>query len=82
MRHVVLDGSFISDIDASAEVALREVIDGLRERNIELHVARAALELRRDLDSVGLAEAIGADHFHGTVTAAVDACRRSADTSP
>ncbi|HET8983837.1 MAG TPA: SulP family inorganic anion transporter [Pedococcus sp.] len=82
VRHVVLDGSFISDIDASAEVALREVIDGLRERNIELHVARAALELRRDLDSVGLAEAIGADHFHGTVTAAVDACRRSADTSP
>ena len=45
VRHVVLDGSFISDIDASAEVALREVIDGLRERNIELHVARAALEL-------------------------------------
>ena len=42
VRHVVLDGSFISDIDASAEVALREVIDGLRERNIELHVARAS----------------------------------------
>ena len=46
VRHVVLDGSFISDLDASAEVALREVVDGLRERNIELHVARAALELR------------------------------------
>lgn len=82
VRHVVLDGSFISAIDASAEAALREVIDGLRERNIEVHVARAALELRRDLDSVGLVEAIGADHFHGTVTAAVDACRPSADTSP
>ena len=41
VRHVVLDASSISDIDASAEVALREVIDGLRERNIELHVARA-----------------------------------------
>src|SRR6476661_1089645 len=72
--HVVLDGSFISDLDASAEVALREVLDGLRERNIELHVARAAQELRDRLDSVGLVAAIGADHFHGTVTAAVDAC--------
>ena len=82
VRHVVLDGSFISDIDASAEVALREVIDGLRERNIELHVARAALELRERLDAVGLVETIGADHFHGTVTAAVDACRPSADTTP
>ena len=74
VRHVVLDGSFISAIDAM-EAALREVIDGLRERNIEVHVvARAALELG-DLDFVGLVEAIGADHFHGTVTAAVDACR-------
>jgi SulP family sulfate permease len=81
VRHVVLDGSFISDLDASAEVALREVIDGLRERNIELHVARAALELRERLDSVGLVAAIGADHFHGTVTSAVEACRPSADTS-
>ena len=33
------------------EAALREVIDGLRERNIEIHVARAASSLRRDLDS-------------------------------
>jgi high affinity sulfate transporter 1 len=74
VRHVVLDGSFISDIDASAGVALREVIDGLRERNIELHVARAAQELRLRLETVGLAEAIGTDHFHGTVSAAVDAC--------
>jgi high affinity sulfate transporter 1 len=75
VRHVVLDGSFISDLDASAEVALREVIDGLRERNIEFHLARAAQELRDRLDSVGLVEVIGADHFHATVTAAVDACR-------
>ena len=82
VHHVVLDGSFISDIDASAEVALREVIDGLRERNIELHVARTTLELRDRLDSVGLAEAIGADHFHGTVTAAVDACRAPGASRP
>ncbi len=51
VRHVILDASFISDIDASAEVALREVIAGLRERNIELHIAtsdrRAAVAPRR-----------------------------------
>ena len=73
--------SFISDIDASAEEALREVIDGLRERNIELHLARATLELRERLDAVGLVDTIGTDHFHGTVTAAVDACRPRADGS-
>ena len=74
VRHVVLDASSISDIDASAEVALREVVDGLRERNIELRVARATFELRTRLDDVGLTAEIGPDHLHDTVTAAVTAC--------
>jgi len=82
VRDVVLDASFISDLDASAEVALREVIEGLRERSIELHVARATLELRERLASVGLVEVIGPDHFHGTVTGAVEACRDGTDTVP
>ena len=75
VRHVILDASFVSDIDASAEVAVREVIGGLRERNIEFHIARATAELRQRLDDVGLTDAIGADHFHATVAAAADACR-------
>ena len=65
----------MSDIDASSEVALREVIAGLGERNIELHLARSTVELRRRLDDVGLIDALGADHLHSTVSAAVDACR-------
>jgi MFS superfamily sulfate permease-like transporter len=73
VRHVVLDASFISDIDASAEVALREVIAGLRERNIELRVARAAAELRSRFDEIGLTDEIREDRFHGTVAAAVTA---------
>ncbi len=81
VRHVIVDASFISDIDASAEVALREVIAGLRERNIELHVARATAELKQRFDAVGLTALIGADHFHGTVTAATDACRTSPRTT-
>jgi sulfate permease, SulP family len=75
VRHVILDASFVSDIDASAEVAVREVIAGLRERNIEFHIARATAELRQRFDDVGLTDAVGADHFHATVTAAADACR-------
>lgn len=75
VRDLVLDASFISDIDASSEVALREVIAGLGERNIELHLARSTVELQRRLDDVGLIDALGADHLHGTVSAAVDACR-------
>jgi high affinity sulfate transporter 1 len=77
VRDVVLDASFISDIDASAEVALREVVSGLRERNIELHVARATAELRRRLDEVRLTELIGADRLHSTIAAAVKSCAAS-----
>jgi len=72
VHHVVLDASSISDIDASAQVALREVVGGLRERNISLEVARATDELRLQLDRGGLTELIGADHFYGTVTVAVE----------
>ena len=79
VHHVVLDASSISDVDASAEVALREVIDGLRGRNIEFRVARATAELRLHLDEVGLIAEIGADHLHDTVTAAVAACARWVD---
>jgi SulP family sulfate permease len=74
VRHVVLDASFISDLDASAEVALREVIDGLSERNIEFHIATAATELEQRLSEVGLIDVIGPEHVHSTVGIAVDSC--------
>lgn len=74
VRHVILDASFISDIDASAGAALSEVIGGLRDRNIELHIARAAIELQHRFDAVGLTETIGVDHVHTTVEAAVESC--------
>jgi MFS superfamily sulfate permease-like transporter len=79
VHHVVLDASSISDVDASAEVALREVIDGLRGRNIELRVARATAELRLHFDEVRLTADIGADHLHDTVTAAVAASMAPVD---
>ena len=81
VHHVVLDASSIGDIDASAQVALREVIGGLRERNIRLGVARATAELRQQFDAVGLTDVIGNDHFHATVTTAVEACRPPPDTA-
>jgi MFS superfamily sulfate permease-like transporter len=74
VRHVVLDASSISDIDASAGAALREVLDGLSDRNIELHVARASSELQHTMAEVGLVDAIGAGHFHSTIEAAVEVC--------
>ena len=72
----------VRPLDASGQVALREVVGGLLERNISLSVARATVELRLQLDRVGLTEAIGPGNFHGRVAAAVDACDPPTGTSP
>jgi high affinity sulfate transporter 1 len=74
VRHLVLDAAPISGIDASAVEAVREIHKGLRTRNITFEVARATEEMREQLDETGLFELIGAEHFHATVTAAVEAC--------
>ena len=46
---------------------------GCLARNITLEVARATLDLRNRFDDTGLTELVGGpEHFHPTVTAAVD----------
>jgi len=74
VRHLVLDAAPISGIDASAVEAVRKIHEGLRTRNITFEVARATEEMREQFDETGLIELIGAEHFHATVTAAVQAC--------
>jgi high affinity sulfate transporter 1 len=73
IRHVVLDASAISGIDASAVDAVTEVQAGCLERNITLEVAQATAELRERFDDTGLTDLIGHQHFHPTVVAAVTA---------
>ena len=64
----------ISGVDAAAVGAIQEVQTGLHDRNISFEVARATDELRQQFDATGLTVLIGHDHFHATVTAAVQAC--------
>lgn len=69
----MLDASAVSGIDASAVGAIAEVYAGCLARNITLEVARATLDLRNRFDDTGLTELVGGpEHFHPTVTAAVD----------
>jgi MFS superfamily sulfate permease-like transporter len=72
--HLVLDATMISGIDASAVGAIREVRTGLHSRNITFEVAHATDELREQFDQTGLTSVIGAEHIHGTIAAAVQAC--------
>ena len=60
--------------DGSPVEAIRELHAGLRSRNITLEVAGSTVELREQFEDTGLIELLGADHFHPTVTAAVESC--------
>jgi len=82
VHHLILDATMISGIDASAVGAIREVQTGLHSRNITFEVARATDELRAQFEATGLTGVIGAEHFYGTVTAAVEACAPKLDRSP
>lgn len=82
IHHLVLDAAMISGVDAAAVGAVREIYAGLDSRNITFDVARATEELRAQLDDTGLTELIGAEHFHPTVTAAVEACAGPAPGKP
>lgn len=77
VRHLILDAAMISGIDASAVGAIQEVKTGLESRNITFEIARATGELREQFDATGLTEVVGAEHFYGTITAAVEACAPS-----
>lgn len=72
VRHVVLDAAGLSRIDAGVVDAVAEVHAGCRARNITLEIARATSELRERFDATGLTELLGPEHFHPTVTAAID----------
>ncbi len=74
VHHLVLDAAMVSGVDAAAVGAVREIHAGLSSRNITFDVARATVELRDQFDETGLTELIGAEHFHPTVTAAVETC--------
>jgi MFS superfamily sulfate permease-like transporter len=75
VRHLVLDASGLSGIDASSVDALTEVQVGCVDRNITLEIARATADLRERFDETGLTTLIGPGHFHPTVQGAVDSVR-------
>lgn len=74
VRWLIFDASATSDIDASAQAAMDEIVRGLRSEGVGFAVARAPRSLVTRLDSVGLSDHIGRQNFYSTVMLAVDGC--------
>jgi sulfate permease, SulP family len=73
-RLVVIEGNGVIDIDFSGSRMLLQVITELRQRNIDVAVARLASERAQGAGvQTGLFAALGADHIFRSVEDAIDA---------
>ncbi|MGV1005080.1 MAG: SulP family inorganic anion transporter [Candidatus Nanopelagicales bacterium] len=75
VRVVLLNCESITDIDSTAVTALTAVLGELRERDVELHLARVHFETAELLDRAGLLDQIGAAQVFPTLPTAVAAFR-------
>jgi MFS superfamily sulfate permease-like transporter len=75
LRNFVVDAGAITDIDYSAAVAIRELLDSLRASEVQVIFGRVNPYLRFDLDRHGLTAAIGEARIFSTLHAAVAAAR-------
>jgi SulP family sulfate permease len=70
---VVFDAEAMTHIDAAGVQALRDLREDLSTEGATLLFARLKSPTQARFDEAGLTEAIGAEHFHATVRAAVAA---------
>ena len=81
IRWVVLDSSSIPDIDYSAAIALKGLIDFVHARGAVFALAGLDPDLRADLDKQGVLQMLQADQIFDSVPAAVAAFHEEALTS-
>jgi len=72
-RWFVLHAVGMDDVDYTGGKTLAELADQLVSRGIVFAVADASPALRRELDSFGLTEKIGAERYYDSLQAARDA---------
>jgi high affinity sulfate transporter 1 len=73
---LVLDAEGMTQIDASGLDALKTLVEELEKEGIGFAVARLKSAMAERLDAAKLTEQIGQEHFYGSVSAAVDECRK------
>ena len=72
LRHVLLVGNGINELDASGEVMLAFLLNKLRSSGIDLSLSGLNDHVRDVLRRTKLDETIGLDHFYGDVYEAVE----------
>jgi len=70
-REVLVHAGSVPHIDTSAADVLRELVEELRARGVELAFARVTTSLHQQLQRTGIVDLVGPDRFHDTVAAGV-----------
>jgi MFS superfamily sulfate permease-like transporter len=73
LRHVLIAGTGISEVDASGEETLRHIVDNLRSSGFEVSFAGLPDSVADVLRRSGLYERVGAARFFATLALAVSA---------
>lgn len=71
LKKFILDAQSMSDIDSSGLEGLRDIIDGLGEREIQFHIVSIIGPVRDKLFKSGLVERIGLSNMHDSIEDAV-----------
>ena len=79
VERIVLSAKSIAYIDASATTMLENLIDGFKNKGIDLHWAGVIGPVRDELSKSGLMDKIGRDHFHIEVSHALGETDRDDD---
>lgn len=64
VKHLVLIGTAINYIDASALETLESLVQELRDAGVELHLAAIKGPVMDRLKAIGFVDKVGADHFY------------------
>ncbi len=75
-REILLDFEGIGSLDATAADHLTELVDELSDGGMTVSVARANRDVLEMMERSGVTDAIGREHIHPTINAAVNDHRR------
>lgn len=72
LEYLIIDGEGINQLDATGEEVLHHLAERLRERGIEVLVARMKKQFMDTIRRTGLIHIMGEDHFFSRVTYALN----------
>jgi sulfate permease, SulP family len=82
VRWFIVDASAITDIDYSAAQSVREFIDELKRRGVQIVFARVSPYLRSDMDRHHITDAVSTEWIFATLHEAMTAVRERSPLSP